>query len=55
VKFDNRQSFAGAFVMGDEVLLGAIQMEDMDLVLNMRDQQITVNPASPNIATGIVK
>jgi hypothetical protein len=41
--------------MGDEALLGAIQMEDMDLVLHMREQKITVNPNSPNIATGKVK
>jgi clan AA aspartic protease len=31
VKFGNRRCFVGAMVMGDEVLLGAIPMEDMDL------------------------
>jgi clan AA aspartic protease len=55
VAYGNRSSFCGAFVMGDEPLLGAIQMEDMDLVLNMRDQKITTNPASPNMARAIVK
>src|SRR3712207_6434269 len=30
----NRRAFVGAIVMGDEVLLGAIPMEDMDLVVN---------------------
>jgi len=55
VKYENRTSFCGAFVIGDEPLLGAIQMEDMDLVLNMRDQRITTNPASPNMARAIVK
>ena len=29
--FANRVGFAGALVMGDQVLLGAIPMEDMDL------------------------
>lgn len=55
VNYENRRSYCGAFVMGDEPLLGAIQMEDMDLVLNMRDQKITTNPASPNMARAIVK
>ena len=55
MKFDNRQCFAGVFVMGDEVLLGAIQMQDMDVVLDLRKEQLTVNPNSPNMATGKVK
>ena len=41
--------------MGDHVLLGAIPMEDMDLVVSPKDRKIDVNPESPNIATGIVK
>lgn len=45
----------GALVLGDEVLLGAIPMEDMDLVVNPRDRTVDVNPASPNIASGIAK
>jgi hypothetical protein len=45
----------GALVLGDEVLLGAIPMEEMDLVVNPRDRTVDVNPASPNIATGICK
>jgi hypothetical protein len=42
-------------VLGDEVLLGAIPMEDMDLVVNPRDRSVDVNPESPNIASGICK
>src|SRR2546423_762343 len=30
VRFGNRSSFVGALVMGNEVLLGSIQLEDMD-------------------------
>ncbi|MEZ5692209.1 MAG: clan AA aspartic protease [Rickettsiales bacterium] len=55
VSFGNRTSFAGALVMGDEVLLGAIQMEDMDLVVFPREQKIDVNPLSPNMANNKVK
>ena len=55
LRFKNRVGFAGALVLGDEVLLGAIPMEDMDLVLTPRTRTVDVNPASPNVATGIVK
>jgi clan AA aspartic protease len=55
VRFKNRTGFMGALVLGDEVLLGAIPMEEMDLVVNPRDRTVDVNPDSPNIATGICK
>ena len=54
VRFKNRTGFMGALVLGDEVLLGAIPMEEMDLVVNPRDRTVDVNPDSPNIAQGIV-
>jgi hypothetical protein len=41
--------------MGDQVLLGAIPMEDMDLVLIPKTRTADVNPASPNIATSVAK
>ena len=53
LRFKNRMGFSGALVLGDQVLLGAIPMEDMDLVLNPRDRTVDVNPESPNIASGI--
>lgn len=52
VSFKNRSAFTGAMVMGDVVLLGAIPMEDMDLVVIPRTLTLEVNPDSPNIATG---
>ena len=55
IRFKNRIGFAGALVMGDQVLLGAIPMEDMDLVVIPKTRTIDVNPCSPNIATSIVK
>ena len=53
--FKNRIGFAGALVMGDQVLLGAIPMEDMDLVIIPKTRTLDINPDSPNIATSIVK
>lgn len=53
--FKNRIGFAGALVMGDQVLLGAIPMEDMDLVIIPKTRTLDVNPDSPNIATSMAK
>ena len=55
VRFKNRVGFVGALVMGDEVLLGAIPMEDMDLVVLAKDRRLDVNPASPNVGMSIAK
>ena len=55
VRFKNRAGFVGAMAMGDRTLLGAIPMEDMDLVEIPSTWTIDVNPGSPNIATTIVK
>lgn len=55
VQFENRKCFTGALVMGDEVLLGEIPMEDMDLVLLPSLRKVSVNPQNPNIAVSIVK
>jgi clan AA aspartic protease len=55
LRFKNRVGFAGALVLGEEVLLGAIPMEDMDLVVIPRTRAVDVNPANPNVATSVVK
>nr|WP_194374849.1 clan AA aspartic protease [Thiospirillum jenense] len=55
VMFEDRLCFVGALVMGDEVLLGAVPMEDMDLLLSPSRQTVVVNPASPNIPHARVK
>lgn len=55
IRFKNRIGFAGALVMGDQVLLCAIPMEDMDLVIIPKTRTVDINPFSPNIATSIAK
>ena len=55
VRFENRSCFVGALVLGDQVLLGAVPMEDMDLVVNPARRTITVNPENPNFAHALVK
>jgi len=55
IRFGNRRCFTGAMVLGDEPLVGAIPMEDMDLVVIPSRQTVGVNPASPNIPTSLAK
>lgn len=55
ITFKNRSCFTGAMVLGDEVLLGAIPMEDMDLVIQPSLLKVTVNPQSPNIPMSVAK
>ena len=55
IKFENRGCFTGALVLGDETLLGAVPMEDMDILVSPAKQALIVNPESPNIAMSIAK
>ena len=55
VKFENRGCFTGDLVLGDEVLLGAVPMEDMDVLVSPAQRKLIVNPKSPNIPLSIAK
>jgi clan AA aspartic protease len=55
IRFKNRTCFTGALVLGETVLLGAVPMEDMDLVVSPSRRTIEVNPNSPNIPSAVVK
>jgi clan AA aspartic protease len=48
VEIGDRECYVGAMVFGDEVLLGAIPMEDMDLLVDpARRQVIPRDPRGP--------
>lgn len=55
VHFENRRCYTGALVLGDEPLLGAVPMEDMDVLIHPAMRTLIVNPNSPNIAVSPVK
>jgi clan AA aspartic protease len=55
VSFENRTCFVGALVLGDEVLLGSVPMEDMDVLISPARQKLIVNPDSPNFPHALVK
>jgi clan AA aspartic protease len=55
VDFENRFCFVGAIVIGDETLLGAVPMEDMDLVVHPATQKLMANPMHPNKPSYTIK
>lgn len=48
IDFSGRHCHTDALIMGDEVLLGVIPMEAMDLVVVPQTRELMVNPQSPN-------
>ena len=55
VRCQGRLCFVGALVLGDDVLLGAVPMEDMDLTINASRQRLEPDPRSPDIPHALVK
>ena len=57
VRFENRRATADAVILKavTEVLLGSIPMEDLDVVIDPKQQRLVVNPESPYIATKYLK
>jgi len=57
VRFENRRTSVDAIVIPNmsEVLLGAIPMEDMDVLVDPRQQKLVVNPKHPYVATKYLK
>ena len=57
VRFENRRTSVDAIVIPNvsEVLLGAIPMEDMDVLIDPREQKLVVNPKHPYVATKYLK
>jgi len=54
INYKNRMCLTGALVLGDMVLLGAIPIEDMDLIIHPAQLNLIVNPQNPNIAGALV-
>ena len=49
VEIMGRDCVTAAVVMGDQVLLGAIPMQAMDVIVHPRTEQVVPNPESPNV------
>ena len=55
VDFENRFCFVGALVLGNEILLGAVPMEDMDIIVHPATQTLMANPLHPNKPSYTIK
>lgn len=57
IRFANRQTICNAVVLpgNADPLLGAIPMEDLDVVIHPRSQTLTVNPENPFMAKHFLK
>lgn len=57
VRFENRSTTVRAVVLPgtEEPLLGSIPLEDLDVVIDPKEQRLIVNPKSPYIATKHLK
>jgi hypothetical protein len=55
IRFANRMTITTALVLGNDVRLGAIPMEAMDVLVNPRTQKLVVNPENPTMPKMLVK
>lgn len=55
VEMMGRDCVTAAVVMGDQVLLGAIPMQAMDVIVHPRSEQVVPNPESPNVPSFLAK
>jgi len=57
IRFENRITTVRAMVVPNSnvVLLGAIPMQDMDVLIDPKLEQLIVNPESPDIARMLLK
>lgn len=57
IRFENRSTTVRAVVLpgAEEPLLGSIPLEDLDVVIDPKQQRLIVNPESPYIATKHLK
>ncbi len=53
IDFANRMCLTGALVLGEQPLLGAVPIEEMDLAIHPAQLKLIVNPANPNIPGAI--
>lgn len=57
VRFENRSTIVKAIVLpgAEEVLLGAIPLEGLDVFIDPTNETLIVNPKSPNMGTSKIK
>ncbi len=55
VECEGRQASLEALVVGDEVLIGQVVLELLDLLADCKNQRLIPNPANPDYPVAIIK
>ncbi len=53
IRFENRKTTTNAVVLpgADKILLGVIPIEDMDILIDAKQEKLIVNPGTPYLAS----
>jgi clan AA aspartic protease len=53
IRFENRKTTTSAVVVpgADKILLGVIPIEDMDILIDARQEKLIINPKTPYLAS----
>ncbi len=55
IECEGRQALVEALVVGDEVLIGQIVLESLDLLADCKNQRLIPNPANPDYPVAMIK
>ncbi|NJK76693.1 MAG: clan AA aspartic protease [Microcoleus sp. SU_5_6] len=55
IEIEGRRTTEDALVTGDEVLIGQVVLEKLDLLVDCRNQQLIANPNNPEGAVSYIK
>lgn len=55
VECEGRETVDEALVVGDEVMLGQVILEKLDLLVDCKNQRLIPNPANPDYPVAIIK
>jgi clan AA aspartic protease len=55
IECEGRQTAVQALVVGDEILIGQVVLELLDLLPDCRNQRLIPNPANPDYPVAIIK
>jgi clan AA aspartic protease len=55
VECENRATTDEALVVGNEVLIGQVILEKLDLLVDCKNQKLIPNPANPNYPVAMIK
>ncbi|MGL5063629.1 MAG: hypothetical protein ACRC62_26900 [Microcoleus sp.] len=55
IEIEGRRTTEDALVTGDEVSIGQVVLEKLDLLVDCRNQQLIANPTNPDGAVSYIK